>query len=171
MPQSRNDDLRKAYRITAFIGLAMIASLVVYAVVAEVIKKQHAPFGGFSPMPDVISTLRYVLLGVVAVEFFAIRFLNTLMLSGKAPIRSSSMVSPFSPGVQRLISASIVTFAMCESVAIYGLVLFLIQGNSSDFYLFLALSLFYFIIYFPRYGIWEEWVKERERELVRKPQP
>lgn len=171
MPPSRNDDLRKAYRITAFVGLAMIASLIVYAVVVELIKKQNAPFGGFSPMPEVIGKLRYVLLGVVVVEFFVIRFLNKLMLSGKAPLRSSPTAGPFTSEVQRLISASIVTFALCESVAIYGVVLFLIQGNTSDFYLFLALSLFYFIVYFPRYGNWEEWIAEQEREQARRPQP
>jgi len=170
MQPSRNDDLRKAYRMTAVIGLVMIASLVVYAVVIELIKKQNAPFGGFSPMPDVISTLRYTLLGVVVVEFFMIRLLNTLMLSGKAPLRSSPTTIPFSPAVQRLVVASIVTYALCESVAIYGLVLFLIQGNTGDFYLFLAVSLFYFIVYFPRYGNWEEWIAEQERKQARRPQ-
>lgn len=170
MPPGRNDSLRKAYRMTAFIGLTMIASLIIYAVLVELIKKQNAPFGGFSPMPDVIATLRYALLGVVAVEFFVIRLLNTLMLSGKAPLRSSPATIRFAPEVQRLVSASVVTYALCESVAIYGLVLFLIQGNSGDFYLFLVLSLFYFSIYFPKYGKWEEWIAEQEREQARRPQ-
>ncbi len=172
MPPSRNDDLRKAYRMTAFIGLAMIASLIVYAAVVELIKKQNAPFGGYSPLPpDVLSTLRYALMGVAAVEFFVIRLLNKLMLSGKVPLRSSAMTAQFAPEVQWLVTAAIVTYALCESVAIYGLVLFLIQGNSSDFYLFLALPFAYFGIYFPKYGTWEEWIAERERERARRPQP
>jgi len=163
-----NNDLHKAYRMTMFIGVVMIASVFVYAVVVEVLKKQHEPFGGFAPMGDVISTLRYVLLGVAAVDFFVIRILNTLMLSAKTPTRRSAMVSPFSPEAQRLMTASIVTFALCESVAVYGLVLFLIQGYSSDFYLFMALSLFFYSVYFPKYGKWEEWIKEQERERARK---
>ena len=170
MQSQQNDDLRKAYRVTAIIGLVMVASLFIYAVVVEVIKKQNEPFGGFSPVGDVVSTLRYIFLGVVAVEFFVIRFLNTSMLSGKASIRSSATVSPFSPEAQRLMTASIVTFALCESVAIYGLVLFLIQGDAGDFYLFLALSLLFYTVYFPKYEKWEEWIKEREREQARKPQ-
>jgi F0F1-type ATP synthase membrane subunit c/vacuolar-type H+-ATPase subunit K len=172
MQPIRNDELRKAYKITAFIGLAMFASLVVYAAVVELIKKQNAPFGGFGPLPpDVFSTLRYALLGVVVVEFFAIRLLNRLMLSGKVPLRSSAMTVPFAPEVQRLVTAAIVTYALCESVAIYGLVLFLIQGNTSDFYFFLALSFACFGIYFPKYSAWEEWIAERERERARRPQP
>jgi F0F1-type ATP synthase membrane subunit c/vacuolar-type H+-ATPase subunit K len=171
MQPSSNDDLRKAYRMTALIGLVMLASLIVYAVVVELIKKQNAPFNGYSPLPpDVLSTLRYALLGVAAVEFLVIRLLNTLMLSGKVPLRSSPTTVQFAPEVQRLVSASVVTYALCESVAIYGLVLFLIQGNSNDFYLFLALSLLCFSVYFPRYGAWEEWTAEQERGQARRPQ-
>jgi F0F1-type ATP synthase membrane subunit c/vacuolar-type H+-ATPase subunit K len=172
MQPSSNDDLRKAYRVTALIGLVMTASLIVYAVVVELIKEQNAPFSGYSPLPpDVLSTLRYALLGVAAVEFLVIRLLNKLMLSGKAPLRSSPTTVRFAPHVQRLVSASVVTFALCESVAMYGLVLFLIQGNSNDFYLFLALSLFCFVVYFPRYGMWEEWIAEQGRGQARRPQP
>jgi hypothetical protein len=29
-------------------------------------------------------------------------------------------------------------------------------------------SLFFYSVYFPKYGKWEEWIKEQERELVRK---
>lgn len=165
MPPDQNEGLRKAYRTTALIGLGMLTSLLVYVVVVELIKKQNAPFGGNSPMPDdVISTLRTAFLGVVVVEFFVIRFLNKLML------RSSPTAVPFAPDVQRLVTAAIVSYALCESVAVYGLVLFLIQGNSGDFYLFLMLSLVYFVVYFPRYNKWEEWIAEQERGQARRPQ-
>jgi hypothetical protein len=50
-------------------------------------------------------------------------------------------------------------------VVIYGLMLFLMGGRSSDFYFFMALSLVFFAVYFPRYGQWEEWVSERERAV------
>jgi F0F1-type ATP synthase membrane subunit c/vacuolar-type H+-ATPase subunit K len=156
-------DLRKAYKTTVIIGLAMMASLLVYLIVVESIKKQHDPFGGFSPMPEAIATLRYALLGVAVMEFFLIQLLNKLMLSAKAPIQKTPGNGQFGPEVQKLMSAAIVIFALCESVAIYGLVLFLIQGNSNDFYIFLLISLFYFSIFFPKYSAWEAWVKEREK--------
>ena len=169
MQPNPSNDLRKAYRISAFIGLTMITSLIAYAVVVELIKKQNAPFSGFAPLPDVIDTLRYALLSVVVVEFFMIRFLNKIMLSGKGQPQSSAATSPFAPNVSRLVAASIVTYALCESVAIYGLVLFFIQGNSNDFYLFVGLSILSFVVYFPRYDNWEEWVAEQEQ--ARRPQP
>ncbi len=156
-------DLRKAYKTTVIIGLAMMASLLVYTIVVETIRKQHEPFGGFSPMPDVIATLRYALLGVAVMEFFLIQLLNKLMLSAKAPIRKTPGTAQFGPEAQKLMSAAVVTFALCESVAIYGLVLFLVQGNSNDFYLFLLISLAYFSMFFPKYGAWKAWMKEREQ--------
>jgi F0F1-type ATP synthase membrane subunit c/vacuolar-type H+-ATPase subunit K len=170
MRQTVNDDLRRAYRTTAFIGLAMMACLVVFAAVVEFIKSRHAPFRGYSPLPDAIGTLRYAFLCAVAVEFFAIRSLNRLILYGRAPLRDAP-AGRFAPEVQRLVSASIVAYVLCESVAVYGIVLFLIQGNSGDFYLFLVLSLFSFSTYFPRYGAWKTWVAEREQERAGRPRP
>lgn len=152
-------DLRKAYKTTVIIGLAMMASLLLYAILVETIKKQHAPFGGFAPMPlDTAATFRYALLGVAIAEFFLIQLLNKLILSAKAPVPGR-----FSRAVQKLMTSAVVTFGLCESVAIYGLVLFLVQGNPNDFYLFLLISLFYFSIFFPKYSTWEAWIKEREK--------
>lgn len=157
-------DLRKAYKTTVIIGLAMMASLLIYTIVVENIKKHYDPFGGFAPMPnDTAATLRYALLGLAIAEFFLIQLLNKIILSSKVPIQKTPGTGQFGPEVQKLMSAAIVTFALCESVSIYGLVLFLIQGNSTDFYLFLLISLFYFSISFPKYSTWEAWMKEREK--------
>jgi hypothetical protein len=60
-----------------------------------------------------------------------------------------------SVSIQQLAVSSIITFALCEAVAIYGLVLFFIAGNSADFYIFMMLLLIYFAVYFPRYSQWE----------------
>ncbi len=163
MPPSKNDDLRKAYRMTAFVGLAMIASVLVYAIVVEVIKRQNAPFGGFSPMPEYYTTLRHILLVLAAVVFFAVRPLQRFMLTAKGQLQGSRTTSQFAPEVQRLMTASIVTYALCESVAIYGLVLFMLHGNSGDFYLFMVLSIFYFSTYFPKYDKWEKWIAQQQQ--------
>jgi hypothetical protein len=57
--------------------------------------------------------------------------------------------------VERLFQAAVVTFALSESVAIFGLVLFLLSGKAMDFYLFMFLSLFYFWFFYPKYQDWE----------------
>jgi F0F1-type ATP synthase membrane subunit c/vacuolar-type H+-ATPase subunit K len=159
--QTNRAGLRKAYRTTVNIGLVMMAGLVVFAIVVELIKKQHATFNGFAPLSaDAFTTLRYALLTFAAVEFFVIRMVNKAVLSAKAlETRTASAAAPFA----QLMSAAIVTFALCESVALCGLVLFLIQGDTTDFYLFLMISVGYFTIHFPKYAKWEAWMREREK--------
>jgi len=51
-----DDELRRAYRTTTIIAIAMLTSVAAYVVVAEVIKSTHEPFRGFAgyPMPGVI---------------------------------------------------------------------------------------------------------------------
>jgi F0F1-type ATP synthase membrane subunit c/vacuolar-type H+-ATPase subunit K len=158
--------LRKAYRTTVTIGLAMMASLLVYAVVVEVIKNRNPTFRGFSPLSaDTFTTLLYTLLTFAIVEFFVIRIVNKALLSAKnRAVQSAPAAAPYA----QLMSAAIVTFVLCETVAICGLVLFLIQGDTTDFYLFLMISLVYFTIYFPKYNKWEEWVRGKDTATRRR---
>lgn len=156
------NDLRKAYKTVSMIGVVMMMSLLVYAAVVEYIQKTYAPFTGFSPFPEV-GMLRNILLVVALAEVFMIRGIKKLVLSGKLPVQGNAGATSMSPAVQRLFSSSIIIFALSESIAIYGLVLFLIAGNSSDFYTFMALSLISYVIYFPKFSQWEEWMKEAER--------
>jgi hypothetical protein len=62
---------------------------------------------------------------------------------------------------------SLIIYGLSESIAIYGLVLFVMAGNSLNFYIFLILCLVCLGIYFPRYSQWESWAK-REWNLKNK---
>lgn len=155
--------LRQAYRTSMMIGLAMLWSLLVYAAMVELLRWNLAPFKGFAPFPAV-DILRYVFLALSVADFFLIRFLRNRILSGKLNVQQApSPPRGSSEQIQRLRVASVVTYALCESVAIYGLILFLIAGSRSDFYGFLVLSAVLYAVYFPRYGQWEQWVHEQER--------
>ena len=146
-------DLAQHFRATRIIAVAMIVSLLTYAVIAELIRARFAPFQGFSRFPQ-WETLRWVFLVLAAVEAVGIRVLRTALLTRRQD-------GP-GPG-QRLQTASIVTFAMCESVGLFGFVLFVVSGSSADFYGFLVLSLLLFGIYFPRRDQWEEWARQIAR--------
>jgi len=169
MEPNSTADLEKAYKARVIIGAAMIGVLLIYTGIVEFIRAQNSPAEVFTPAPgpDVLALLRYVFLGIAAVEFLVIQFLRKVMLSADSPARQALPSGSFVPETQKLITVSVVTFALCESVAVYGLVLFLIGKNASDFYLFLLISVFYFAIFFPRYGAWEEWVQEREKAARR----
>ena len=160
------DELKRGYRLAVIIAVSMIASLLAYGAVVEILKREYAPFEGFSPFPEV-EFLRYALFGIAIAEFFLIRFIRNLILSQRVPVKTaSSQGNISSPAIQRLYTETVITCALCESVAIYGLVLFLIAGSSADFYTFLVLSLIYFAVYFPRYDQWERWIKEGERKRI-----
>ena len=137
--------LKARYLAINFIGLAMIASVFIYAGVVEVIKWRMAPFAGFSTLdPGTVALIKYAFLAPAAAQFGIIKALQKIL-----PTRS----------VENLSLAAIITFTLCESVAVLGLVLFLLNGNSMDFYIFMVISLGFFYLFFPKYEQWEERVR------------
>jgi F0F1-type ATP synthase membrane subunit c/vacuolar-type H+-ATPase subunit K len=134
--------LKTRYLVVNFIGLAMIAAVFVYAGVVEVIKWQMAPFAGFARLePHTVSLLKYIFLALAAAQFGVIKAVQKIL-----PTRS----------VENLSTTAIITFALCEAVAILGLMLFLLAGNSLDFYIFMVISLGFFTLFFPKYDQWEQ---------------
>lgn len=159
------DELRKEYRKVLAMGISMVAAIIIYAVSSESIKAQYAPFDGFVKPPPPMEILRPVLLVVSAAMFFAIRFIRKAILSADpdrfAKRKVLNRSGSYQGEIGQFVAMSVVVYALCESVAIYGLVLFLIAGSSFDFYLFMALSLVYFGIFFPRFYELKEWYRRR----------
>ena len=134
--------LKARYLAVNFIGLAMIASVFVYAGVVELIKWQLAPFAGFAKLdPPTVSLLKYAFLALAAAQFGIIKAVQKIV-PAKSP--------------DHLPQTAIITFALSESVAVLGLVLFLLAGNPMDFYIFMVISLGFFYLFFPKYEQWEQ---------------
>jgi hypothetical protein len=134
--------LKVRYLAVNFIGLAMIAAVLVYAGVVELIKWQWAPFAGFAKLPaTTASLLKYVFLALAAGQYLVIKVMQKIVLA-----RSTD----------NLPQAAIITFALCETVAVLGLVLFLLCGNALDFYIFMVISLGFFYLFYPKYENWEK---------------
>jgi hypothetical protein len=137
--------LKARYLAVNFIGLAMIASVFVYAGVVELIKWQLAPFAGFATLaPQTVVYIKYAFLALAAAQFGIIKAVQKIL-----PASS----------VEKLSLTAIITFALCESVGVLGLVLFLLAGNSMDFYIFMVISLGFFTLFFPKYDQWEQRVR------------
>jgi F0F1-type ATP synthase membrane subunit c/vacuolar-type H+-ATPase subunit K len=157
------DELKKSYRLTKITGIAIIGSTFIYLLVAEFIRRENAPFEGFAPFPE-IAILRYALLGAAIAEFFLIGHISRLILSLRTPIKKEAPQECSCPReIRTLMTEAVISFALCESVAIYGFILFLLAGSFTDLYTFMVLSLLYFWKYFPRYSRWEEWIKAVQR--------
>ena len=146
------DELAKACRIAQVIGVALLVSLGLYAFAVNQIQRIHAPFAGFSPGAP-LDLLRWILAAVGLATLGLVRVLQRIILANAAL-----------PPVRRLHSAAVVSLALCESVAIYGFVLFMIAGRASDFYVFTALALVGFVLYFPRLETWRERARAVEQD-------
>ena len=97
----------------------MIASVFVYAGVVELIKWQLAPFAGFARLdPGTAGLIKYVFLALAAAQYGTIKVVQKILSAKSA---------------DHLPQAAIVTFALCESVAVLALALFLLTGTSLDF--------------------------------------
>lgn len=161
------DELRKTYRVNVIIGLAMMASLVIYLVIVGLIEGGALPLkGGPSLAGSAYEIVQFVLLGISVVVFFVIRIVNRLMLGPReeqgAPTRQRVTRDPGGETeFTRLTTAAIITYALCETPAIFGLVLYFLGRRVTDFHLFLLVSFFFFATYFPRYGQWEEWYRKQ----------
>jgi hypothetical protein len=156
----RPADLAEGCRQAQLVGGALVGSIVVDAVVVELIGATRAPFGGFAPHAPV-DTLRMVFIVLAVADLVVIRFVPTQMLA--APARR---VAPFvnaSENARRLFTVSIVVLALCLAVAIYGLVLFLIGGRPLDFYGFAFVSLVAMAVHFPRLTPWEVRARDAAR--------
>ena len=137
--------LKARYLAINFIGLAMIAAVFVYAGVVELLKWKWAPFTGFTSLdPQTVVFIKYAFLALAAAQFGIIKAVQKILPA---------------PSVEKLSLTAIITFALCESVGVLGLVLFLLAGNSMDFYIFMVISLGFFTLFFPKYEQWEQRVR------------
>ena len=148
------DNPQKGYRLAAILSVITFLHVFMYAVLVEVLLVYSSP-----PFVDLdndsLAILRYFLLGVAIAEIFLIRVLRNHMNKRARKERLTGKKL-----IQHLMSTSLITDAICDSVAIYGLFLFMFTGDSLDYYIFMVLSVILLGIYFPRYGEWEEWIKK-----------
>jgi hypothetical protein len=138
------DELAKACRTAQMIGGALLVSLGLYVVVIDQIRRTRAPFGGFAPaVPH--DLLRWIFAALALANLGLARALQRSILANAAL-----------PPVGRLLNAAIAALALCEAIAIYGFVLFILAGRPSDYYVFAAVAVVGFVLYFPRREAWEE---------------
>ena len=145
------DELARVCRQAQLIGGMLVLTVPVFAFVVEMLRTNQAPFLGFSPKAP-LGLLRFVFATMAVLILVIVNFVRKQIVAGPAAGRA--------PLPQRLLTASIVALAMCEAIAIYGVVLFLLGGQRGDFYGFAAFALLGFAVYFPRRSQWEAWAHQ-----------
>ncbi|MFH0803164.1 MAG: hypothetical protein V2A78_12380 [bacterium] len=145
-------ELKARYRVAVILGMGMIGGLILYVVFVEVLKSLHKPFTGFAPFQQ-MELLKYAFYILAVLLIPAINFLRGILLGNIAAGDKEALL-------QKLLTATVVTYACCEMPAIFGLVLFLTGGLYKEFYLLWFFSMALMILYFPRYGAWRETLSE-----------
>jgi hypothetical protein len=138
--------LDRAYRVTVILTVAMIVSVFLYAGIVEILPRL-APSGAPPMEPDTVEILRQIFRGLALVNFLSLAFLGKRAhrAEGEAFLR-----------LARLKSLTTVRLALAESIALYGLVLFVMSRDPMDFHYLLLVSLLSFIVVFPRRDRWRE---------------
>jgi len=150
-------DLPARCRVAQMIGGALVAAVVVYAILVEVIRARRGGFAGFATAAP-IDTLRTVFIVLAIADLALIRFIRARILA--PPARGGTAAGNTAPPLtQRLLNASVVSLSMCLAIAVYGLVLFLLGGRPVDFYSFAIVALLGLAVFFPRQSQWEEWAR------------
>jgi hypothetical protein len=146
-------NLKKAYRTSSVLYVAFMLSLVVYFVVFKVLEASITDFQGMMEKID-FPWLRYAFYALGLVQIFLIKFIRETATRTITTVDTQTLINH----LQRM---SMISAALCEVPAILGWVLFFLSGSSRDFYILLLMSLVIFVLYFPRYANWEEWIKSK----------
>ena len=131
---------------------AMVGSLVFYIVICNLIGDQiRQPKGPGFPLV----LLRNIFFGIGIVALIATHFIRKFIL--RKPSGGPGSVSTSQPAPQDLAKiyakytiALIISLALCESVGIYGLVLFFLGGSFQVMYTFMIISAAGMFYYRPK---------------------
>ena len=131
---------------------AMVGSLVIYIVICNLIGEQiRRPVGPEFPLV----LLRNILFGIGIVALIATHYIRKFIL--KKPSGGLGSVPTSQPATQDLAKiyekytvAMIISLALCESVGIYGLVLFFLGISFQAMYTFMIISAVGMFYYRPK---------------------
>jgi len=146
-----SNELKKTYRVSSIIGLTIMGSLLIYVLMVEFVIYPLIPVMGPLSIREV-RVLRYILYALSIVDVIILRVIRSAILK-KSPGEDKQRL------IAKLHKSSLVSMALCEGPAIFGLVLFLITGIKRDFYFLLVVSFILIFMYFPRLKNWESWMK------------
>ncbi|GEM_PF-2876067 len=151
----RDNGLGRAFGLAKGLSAFFTVTPFLYAGVVEYLSWNQAPFNGF--VPGFNLALFLPLLSVVGLTEVALSWwMPGRILSGKVPTSPTGPQAAWSGSVQRLFQANLVAFSILESIAVYGLMLFLVGGHPWHFYAFASVSLILMLIRFPRKALWDE---------------
>ncbi len=150
--ETEKDAIKKGMMTLWFVWAAMLGSLLIYFFIVHAFGAEiRNPLQPDFPM----ELLRNILYGISIITIVLSHFLRKLLLAVKDGDASSGFLKSGAQANQPLFVgkytlALMISLALSESIAIYGLVLFLLGTNFQTFYIFTAISALSMFFYRPR---------------------
>lgn len=144
MNANETPDLKQVFNRVTNIGKFMVLSLFIMAGLIEITR-----ILGFSYAAPGGRVLPYNAIGIVTPLMAIVVF--TLLKIIRQNFSTSS--------VEKLSMTSLMMLTLCGLLVFPGLSFYFATGNTSCFYIGIALSLAMFYLYFPRMEMWEEWIR------------
>lgn len=140
-----DEELDKGLLTLHIIWFAMLMSLAIYLFVGLLVKTTLPT----SMDENTFTVLKRILYAVAVVILFITKYIKNLILNSKVQIGQTPNISRHSV-LQKYTIAMVITWALSESIGIYGLVLFFLGKNAMDLYVLISISAVAMAIYRPR---------------------
>lgn len=139
--------IKKSYMAAAVAAAGIIGAIVFYAVIAELLRHMgHKP----PLVPPAAYAVKYALYIIAASSFFVVNLVSARLTVTKPTPEET---------IKDMTARAIIKAALCELPAISGLILLILTGFRTDFYLLLVFSVGLEIYHFPRLAQWEERIR------------
>ncbi len=155
---SDNQQLSKHLLIPKIIFGALMVSIPIYMFLGQLIcSRGEAP-----KAPEQFQLLIYIFTGLSGLLLLGIPIIRRFLMPPRAtePARlgaeESISTEAFQPLFQKFFSASIISWALSESIAIYGLVITFLLHDVQYIVGFGLLGMFSMSLYFPRLSLFKE---------------
>ena len=141
--------IEKGFSSVLIIWGAMLASLFIYVFISHVAGDQIRQTQN-SGIP--IALMRNILFGIAAAELVLTYYLRKKMLTGRpeGPTSDIPLKSDQPKPLARYTTAIIVSLAICESIGIYGLMLFLLGDEYQTLYIFIGVAAIAMVFFRPK---------------------
>ena len=127
--------------------LTLVLSLIFVFLLGKNVEQMHHP--------RTIRQITLILYGVAAVGLILAYFIRKYMLhrASSKPLSEETGNTPgqISPYIARYKPAVVVSLAIAETIAAFGLTIFFMNGNMSTFLIFLAIALVGLFLYRPKF--------------------
>lgn len=152
MAQPGETGVSTRFRTARILHGAMVVTLLVYAGIVHLL--QQTGWSGRAAA-DALPLIRWILYALGAAEFLVVLVARSRALSAEG-LEDAARRGGAEAALGLLQTRLVVLLALAESVAIYGLVLFLLGGSLRDFYVLWAAGLVAQLVLTPRRELWDE---------------